>query len=75
MPLLDEVPSPDASLMSPPERVVLRPELKDSVGPAPLVPLPALTLKVPLRPMVASPEPMQSMPEFPFTDDPELKAR
>ena len=73
VPLLDAVPSPDSSRSRPPDAIELRPEDSDNKAPAPLVPIPPLSVTNPLRLVVATPEPMQIIPEFPPADDPELK--
>ena len=75
-PLLNKAPPPALARIIPPVARILRPDKVATGVPMPLVPLPALTITLPLRPVpVAALGPMHTKPLFPVTDEPELNLR
>ena len=71
-PELVVAPSPLSMTTTPPDLAELRPDVRLKRPPLPLVPLPAVTPKVPPQPKVATPVPKETHPLFAPFDVPEL---
>ena len=71
-PLELAVPKPVTRDIEPPVASVLSPELRTTLAPTKLVPLPAITLTLPLVPPVADPERITIDPELPSDEVPDF---
>jgi len=72
-PLLVLDPEPLTSVIIPPVKRLLRPDIRPSCPPDPLVPLPTVSMMEPPRPLTADPVPIRKAPLLPPLAVPELK--
>jgi hypothetical protein len=73
LPLDVAMPCPLIMLTEPPVSTWLSEDVSVRYPPAPLVPMPTVTLNTPPLPPVVLPDPMEMLPDPPELDEPELK--